>query len=148
MHVFFLGLTTDFYSSVCYCRFLCFITARKRSLGQGNIFSSVCQEFCSQEGGSASVHAWIPPPPRSRHPRTRHTSGADTPLGAATHPLRADTPQSRHPLRSACWEIRSTSGRYASYWNAILYIIMNLSGHIFPPFEYIGLSIYFAIVRH
>ena len=26
------------------------ITARKRSLGQGNIFRSVCQEFCSQGG--------------------------------------------------------------------------------------------------
>ena len=25
------------------------VTARKRSFGQGNIFSSVCQEFCSQE---------------------------------------------------------------------------------------------------
>ena len=25
-----------------------FITTRKRSLGQGNIFTSVCQEFCSQ----------------------------------------------------------------------------------------------------
>ena len=25
-------------------------TARKRSLGQGNIFTSVCQEFCSREG--------------------------------------------------------------------------------------------------
>ena len=33
----------------------------------------------------------------------------DTPLGADP------------PLRSACWEIRSTSGRYASYWNAILF---------------------------
>ena len=42
-----------------------FITARKRSLGQGNIFSSVCQEFCPG-GVSASVHAGIPPPPR--HP--------------------------------------------------------------------------------
>ena len=29
------------------------ITARKRSLGQGNIFSSVCQEFCPQLGGRA-----------------------------------------------------------------------------------------------
>ena len=28
-----------------------FITARKRSLGQGNIFIGVCQEFCSQGGG-------------------------------------------------------------------------------------------------
>ena len=26
-------------------------TARKRSLGQGNIFRSVCQEFCSWGGG-------------------------------------------------------------------------------------------------
>ena len=39
-------------------------TARKRSLGQGNIFRSVCQEFCSQEdAGSALVHAGIPTPP-------------------------------------------------------------------------------------
>ena len=29
-------------------------------------------------------------------------------------------PWSDIPLRIACWEIRSTSGRYASYWNAIL----------------------------
>ena len=36
-------------------------TARKRSLGQGNIFSSVCQEFCPQGGGSTSVHTGIPP---------------------------------------------------------------------------------------
>ena len=27
------------------------ITARKRSLGQGNVFIGVCQEFCSQGGG-------------------------------------------------------------------------------------------------
>ena len=27
-----------------------FITARKRSLGQGNIFIGVCQEFCSPGG--------------------------------------------------------------------------------------------------
>ena len=26
------------------------VTARKRSLGQGNIFTSVCQEFCSWGG--------------------------------------------------------------------------------------------------
>ena len=26
-------------------------TARKQSLGQGNIFIGVCQEFCSQGGG-------------------------------------------------------------------------------------------------
>ena len=31
------------------------ITARKRSLGQGNIFTSVCQEFCSQGSGGFLV---------------------------------------------------------------------------------------------
>ena len=40
-------------------------TARKRSCGQGNIFIGVCQEFCSG-GVSASVHAGIHTPPRSR----------------------------------------------------------------------------------
>ena len=33
----------------CNCRLNIF-TARKRSLGQGNIFRSVCQEFCPQGG--------------------------------------------------------------------------------------------------
>ena len=60
-----------------------FITARKQSLGQGNIFIGMCQEFCSQ-GGSASVHAWIPPPPSGAGtpPRTRYPPGAGTPPGA------------------------------------------------------------------
>ena len=34
-----------------------------------------------------------------------------------TPPPRADTPQ-----RRACWEIRSMRWRYASYWNAILFL--------------------------
>ena len=39
--------------SICLFEHYVFITARKRSLGQGNIFRSVCQEFCSQRGLSA-----------------------------------------------------------------------------------------------
>ena len=42
------------------------ITARKRSLGQGDIFKSVCQEFCSQVGGGwyPSMHwGWCPSMP-------------------------------------------------------------------------------------
>ena len=113
------------FSSICFSVFKR-ITARKRSLGQGNIFCSVCQEFCTAGGGLASVHAGIPPP------LTRHAPGTDTPPGPGTPP-RADTPQTRHPhppeqapppLHSASWEIRSTSGRYASYWNAILLQIL------------------------
>ena len=76
-------------------------TARKRSLGQGNIFSSVCQEFCSEGGLPQCILGY---PPRSRHP-----------LQEQAPPL-----PSRRPLHSACWETRLTSGRYASFWNAIL----------------------------
>ena len=87
--------TTLFYRYI-----LRIFTAHKRSLGQGNIFSSVCQEFCSQ-GGVCLSACWDTTPPGSRHPP------------------RADT-----PLHSACWEIRSTSGRYASYWNAIFFLFL------------------------
>ena len=84
-------------------------TARKRSLGQGNIFSSVCQEFCSQGEGSASVHAWIPPPPPpeadmppgSRHPPEADPSEADTPP-RSRHPLEADTPRKQTPPPPQC----------------------------------------------
>ena len=42
-------------------------------------------------------------------------------------PREPDTPRKQTPPpRSACWEIRSTSGRYAFYWNVILY------AHYFP----------------
>ena len=54
-------------------------TARKRSLGQGNIFTSVCQEFCPQGGVSASVHAGIPPPGPGRHPRDQAPPRPGTP---------------------------------------------------------------------
>ena len=55
-------------------------TARKRSLGQGNIFRSVCQEFCPQGRGSTS--AGTPPRDQAGTPhRTRYT-----PLTRQLHP--------------------------------------------------------------
>ena len=48
-----------------------------------------------------------PGPGRHPPPRTRH------PLGSGTPP----------PTRRAYWEIQSTSGRYASYWNAFLLVM-------------------------
>ena len=62
-----------------------------------------------------------PPPPVTRYPpRTRYTPrdqvhppGPDTPLRTRYSP----------PARStARWGIRSTCGRYASYWNAFLFV--------------------------
>ena len=60
-----------------------------------------CLSFCSQ--GVCLSACW------DTTPRTRHPPGADPP-GPGTPP----------PPSMACCEIRSTSGRYASYWNAIL----------------------------
>ena len=53
------------------------------------------------------------PPPwdQAPPPGTRQTPGADTP--PTRHP----------PWCRACWEIRSSRGRYASYWNVILLLI-------------------------
>ena len=69
-------------------------------LGQGNIFASVCQEFCPQGGVSASVHAGIAPrdqTPQSRHPPPPdQTPRADTP-GPDQIPPRADTPWKTPP---------------------------------------------------
>ena len=57
-----------------------FFTARKRSLGRGNIFSSMCQEFCSQGEEVCLSACWdTPPPPEQTPHQSRHPPGADTP---------------------------------------------------------------------
>ena len=59
-----------------------------------------------------------PPPPRTRY--------IYTPLGPSTPPLVPGIPpRTRYtPRCRVCWEIRSTRGRYASYWNAVLFKIL------------------------
>ena len=78
------------------------------------------------------MHAGIPPPSGADTPQSRHPPGPGTSPGHGTprtryHPSRPGTPQDKAspwaqapPVCSACWEIWTTSGRYASYWNAIL----------------------------
>ena len=76
------------------------ITARKRSLGQGNIFRSMCQEFCSQ-GGSASVHAGIPiPPGPGRHPHPWTRQPPPRTRQAPPAPGREPPTGTRHPPRT------------------------------------------------
>ena len=70
-----------------------FITACKRSLGQGNIFRSVCQEFYLSTGESASVHAGIPPPRRGRDPQDQAPISWDQ-----VHPPRPGTPSEQSML--------------------------------------------------
>ena len=68
------------------------ITTRKRSLGQGNIFSSVCQEFCSRGGTLAGT------PPGRYTPQGRYTSpGQVHPFWAGTPPPGRYTPGQVHP---------------------------------------------------
>ena len=70
-----------------------FITARKRSLGQGNIFTLIFLHCHSVHSGGApgQVH---PPRDPIDPPGTRHTPGPGTPLTPRTR----YTPQTRYPL--------------------------------------------------
>ena len=78
------------------------VTTRKRSLGQGNIFRSMCQEFCPQGGVPGQVH---PPdqvhPPGTRYtPKTRYTPRTRyTPKDQVHPPWTRYTPWDQvHPL--------------------------------------------------
>ena len=67
----------------------------------------------------------VPPWPGTP-PRTGTPPRPGTPPGPGTPPRIRYTPQTRYtpwpgtPPQRACWEIQSTRGRYASYWNAFL----------------------------
>ena len=115
-------------------------------LGQGYVFTGVCD---SVHGGEYLTR-YIPPRTSQVPPGTRYTPpgpGTHPPLGPGTPPGTRYTPsrtryspslgtrytplgpgtppqdQVHLPCR-ACWEIRSTRGRYASYWNAILLLFV------------------------
>ena len=105
----------------------------QRSCGLGNVFTDVCLST-GRGRVSASVHAemsYPPPdqadPPRpGRHPRNQ----ADTPRDLADPPRTRQTPPQdqadppgtwQTPPQNADSSIQSTSGRYASYWNAFLF---------------------------
>ena len=99
-----------------------FITARKRGLGQGNVFTGVCLStgecvyiwvqgcVCLCVQGCVCLWVWgcaHAPPDTPRHTPPIHTP-PDTQTSLDTH---------------AHAHTRSRGGRYASYWNAVLSII-------------------------
>ena len=82
-------------------------------------------------GGSASVQKYPPPPgkeappgrkhpPEGSTPRRKHPWEGSTPPPRRKHPLEGSTPRKEAPPPPG---IRSMSGRYASYWNAFLFMI-------------------------
>ena len=120
-------------------------------LRKGNVFTPVCQSFCSHGGGgSASVHAGIHSPrltPPGRHAPLPSACWDTRPLGR--HPP-ADTPRQTHPLGrhgpllSACWDTRPLPSAcwdshgyccrwFASYWNAFLFYDLFYSTKWTPP---------------
>ena len=96
----------------------------QRSCGQGNIFTPVCHSVYRGRG-SVSVHAGIPPWEQTPPEQKCTPPPAPPPPGADT-PSEQTPPGSRHPHTpppEADSSIRSTSGRYASYWNAFLLVL-------------------------
>ena len=96
----------------------------QRSLGQGNIFTSVCQEFCPRGEVSTSVHAGIHTPwqtPPWQTPPTR----TDRPSWQTPHrqsPSGQTSPWANPPSDSHC------SGRYAPDWKAFLFSFVFIKG--------------------
>ena len=82
-------------------------------------------------GGVCLNACWDTTPPRSRHPPGPDTPQEQTPPSQEQTPPReqtppcpppgADPPREQTPPREADSSIRSTSGRYASHWNAFLF---------------------------
>ena len=62
---------------------------------------------------------WEQTPPEQTPPQEQTPPEQTPPLRQT--PWKQTPPRADTPPRRACWEIRSTRGRYASYWNAILF---------------------------
>ena len=102
------------------------ITARKRRLSFYTCHSVHGRGLCLPQcmlGYTPPSRADTPQeksrPPRAdtpTSPREQRLPLEQTPPSRSRHPLGADT-----LLRSACWEIRATRGRYVSHWNAYLF---------------------------
>ena len=86
----------------------------KTKLWEGNVFTPVCHSVHRAEGVYLSA-CWDTHTP-GQTPPGKHPTG-QTPPWANTHPW-ADTPPGRHPPPGG-----HCRGRYASYWNAFLFIL-------------------------
>ena len=96
----------------CSDRSRIFQTGGPLILEQGYVFTLVCHFVHGGVPGQVppgQVHLpWAGTPPRQ----------VDLHPPGQVHPLGRDTP----PRSSSYWEIRATSGRRASYWNAFLFV--------------------------
>ena len=97
-------------------------TARKLSLGQGNVFAGVCLST----GGLTSEHVSQVTWPRDLYPKGSASGRGLHPWGLPTHCrvcLWWVGQTAQDPRYMGYYGIRSTSRQYASYWNAFLFVI-------------------------
>ena len=108
---------------VCVCVFLPAAT----KLGQ-SIFSQVCVKNSVHGGGGCLPQCMLGYPPGSTPPRGPDIPPNHAPPGTRPPPDQTPTPPGADtpPPQEADCSIRSTSGRYASYWNAFLLNIICL----------------------
>ena len=107
-------------------------------------------------------HQGADTPPGSKHPLVADTPQEHTPPWEQTPPLEADTPLEQTPLweqtpppreqtpppppREADCSIRSTSGRYTSYWNAFFFIFLSPFVHNNYFIQTINVSNFYHII--
>ena len=94
----------------------------QRSCGQGYVFTRVCDSVNRGGVSGQAPRAGRTPPT----PGTRQTPLAGrTPPGPGRPPRQGEPPGTRQtPPREENCSIRSMSGRYASYWNAFLFLFV------------------------
>ena len=107
-----------FFSKLPKLALLPFLPLAKK-LRQGNVFTPVCHSVHRGEGVSAT---FLGRHYRGRHPLDRHPPGQTPPcpVHAGIHTPLAQCMLRYTPLCTMHAGIPSTSGRYASYWNAYL----------------------------
>ena len=76
----------------------------QRSWAKGNIFTSVCQEFCPPGGGGCLPQCMLgyTPPPPSRHPTPGKQTAAYGQRAAGTHPTGMHSCMIMCPLTCTC----------------------------------------------
>ena len=98
---------------MCISRFL---PPANKVWGKVIFFAPVCHSV----HGGGGVPGQVPP---AGTPPWAGTPQAGTPPWAGTPPMGRYTPWAGTPPSVHAW-IRSTSGRYASYWNAFLFLLI------------------------
>ena len=96
----------SFFYELCDKPFMTYLLPPATKLGQGYLFTCVCD---SVKGGLCPTACWDTLPWEQTPP---------VQLPPCSGPPWDQAPP---PHRSVCWELRATSGCYASYWNAILF---------------------------